>query len=112
MRSFATLRMTSRNYFESSAARRLAPSGVVVVPVELEAVALVLDVGRVWRREVRRHQERTLLDAIGQQGVAALAREIAVFAEAAVPFPQRDLHRIVQRVAGEDGALAARIEID
>src|SRR5712671_3368473 len=66
------------------AARRLAPSDVVVIPVELEAVALVLDVGRVRRREMRRHQERALLDAIGQQGMATFAREIEVLAEAAV----------------------------
>src|SRR5262249_49446224 len=91
---------------------RLAAALVVPVPVELETVALVLDVGGVRRREVRRHQQRPLLHAIGQQRVTALAREVAVLAEAAVPFPQRHLHRIVQRVSGEDRALAARIEVD
>src|SRR5262249_29845641 len=91
---------------------RLAAALVVPVPVEFEAVALVLYVGGVRRREVRRHQERALLDAIGQQGVTALAGEIAVLAEAAVPLPQRHLHGIVQGVAGEDGALALRVEIE
>ena len=64
------------------------------------------------RREVRRHQQGALLDAVGQQRVPALAREVEVLAEAAVPLPQRHLHGIVQGIAGEDRALAARIEID
>src|SRR5215813_12355809 len=91
---------------------RLAAALVVPVPVELAAVALVLDIGGVRRREVRRHQERALLDAIGQQGVTALAGEVAVLAEAAVPLPQRHLHGIVQGVAREDRALALRVEIE
>src|SRR3954468_22092673 len=84
-----------------------APAAVVPVPVELEAVALRLDVGRMRWREVRRHQERALLHTIAEQGVAAPGSEIAVVAEAAVPLPQRHLDRIVQGVAGEDRALAA-----
>ena len=64
------------------------------------------------RREVRRHQQGALLHAIGQQGVAALARQVEVFAETAVPLPQRHLHGIVQGIAREDRPLAARVEID
>src|ERR1700741_1898152 len=93
-------------------AYRLAAALVVPIPVEFEAVTLVLDVGGVRRGEVRRHQECTLLDAIGQQGVAAPARQVAILAEAAVPLPERHLYRIVQRVAGEDGALAPRLQIE
>src|SRR6201996_282138 len=90
----------------------LPPAAVVPIPVELEAVALGLHISRMRRREVRGHQQRALLDAIGEQGMTRLAREIPIFAKAAVPLPERHLHRIVQRVPGKDRALAARCEFE
>src|SRR5262249_14782568 len=87
-------------------------AGVVVVPVEFETVAFGLHVSGMWRREVRRHQEGALLGAVAEQRVARPARLVSVVAEAAVPTPQRHLHRIVQRISRGDRALAVRLQID
>src|SRR5690348_5603932 len=82
------------------------------IPLDLEGLALALDVAGVGAGEVGRAEKRAAFGAVLEEQPPALGRQILVPAELARPVRIIDLDRMMHDVAGEAGAPAAILQVD